>query len=202
MPHHLYLEWGGPDPHNLRDPEGLLSDLPAIGTALMGMLTAFWLRMQRSVPAKATGLGVASVASLALGYLWSMWFPLNKNLWTSSYVLVAAGYSLLVFTLAYWAVEQLGWGKGKSQWLVYPWLVFGSNAITAYMISELLPSALDAIHFADDGRQTTVLGWVSRHVFANIPDAGWGAFAYSVSFMLVCFIPVWVMYRKKVFLKV
>ena len=91
FPYHLYLY--APD-HNVRDPEGLLSDLPAIGTALIGVLTGLWLRSRKAIPAKTMGLAAAAVASLALGYLWSLWFPLNKNMWTSSYVLVAAGYSL------------------------------------------------------------------------------------------------------------
>jgi len=210
MPHHLYLDWGGPDAHNVRDPEGLLSDLPALGTALLGLLTGLWLRSERTrtgsartVREKAIGLAVATVTCLALGYLWSLCFPLNKNMWTSSYVLVAAGYSLLVLTLAYIAVERFGWGKGRSAWLVYPWLVFGSNAIVAYMISELLPGVLDFISIpTGGGHRTTPLAWAFTHVFAQIPDPGWAAFAYSVSYTAVCFIPVGVLYRRKIFVKV
>jgi predicted acyltransferase len=199
MPHHLYLDW--PD-HNVRDPEGLLSDIPAIGTALLGLLTALWLRSQRAVRSKTLGLAAAAVVSLAAGYFWSLWFPLNKNLWTSSYVLVAAGWSLVVLTLAYWAVEQHGWGNGRGKGWLWPWLVFGSNAIVAYMVSELLASSLDVIEFTDGGRRTNVQGYVFTHLFAHIPDPGWAAFAYSVSFTAVCFIPVWVLYNKKIFVKV
>jgi predicted acyltransferase len=196
FPHHLYLY--APD-HNVRDPEGLLSDLPAIGTALMGVLTGIWLRSSRTGPAKASGLAVATVASLAAGYFWSIWFPLNKNMWTSSYALVAAGYSLALITVAFWAVERQGWRKGWT-WV---WLVFGSNAIAAYMISELLPSALDHISVsAGSGRRIELNAWIFSRVFAHIPDPGWAAFAYSVSFTAVCFIPVWILYRKKIFLKV
>jgi predicted acyltransferase len=183
FPYHLYRD--APD-HNVRDPEGLLSDLPAIGTALMGMLTGLWLRTRRSIPAKATGLAAAAVASLALGYLWALWFPLNKNMWTSSYVLVAAGYSLALLTLVFWAVEQKGWRTGWT-WV---WVVFGSNAIAAYMFSELLPGVLSIMHFTP------------APLFARIPDPGWAAFAYSVSFTAFCFIPVWILYRRRIFLKV
>ena len=201
-PHHLYLEWSGPDAHNIRDPEGLLSDLPAVGTALMGMLAALWLRTGRSVGAKAKGLGAAAVCSLILGYLWSLEFPLNKNLWTSSFVLVAAGWSLTVLTLAYWCVEKWGWGRDHNRWLVYPWLVFGSNAISAYLFSELIQGALGFIHIPDNGKPTDIFGWYFRHVCSLIPDAGFAAFAFSVSFCAFCFIPVLIMYRKKIFLKV
>ena len=195
FPHHLYRDV--PD-HNVRDPEGLLSDLPAIGTALMGVLTGVWLRTRRSIPARTTGLAVASLGSLALGYVWSLWFPLNKNMWTSSYVLVAAGYSLALMTLVFWAVEQKGWREGWT-WV---WIVLGSNAIFAYMFSELLPGVLHNIQFVSDGKRTDVIAFMFDHVFARIPDPGWAAFAYSLSFTAICFVPAWMLYRRRIFLKV
>ncbi len=196
FPHHLYLY--SPD-HNVRDPEGLLSDLPAVGTALMGVLTGLWLRSQRSTTAKTAGLLGASAASLALGYLWSFEFPLNKNMWTSSFVLVAGGYSLAVLALCFWAIEQQDLRGGWT----WPWLVFGSNAIAAYMVSELLPGVLYNIPIADDaGRHLDLNRFLFEHLFAHVPDPHWAAFAYSVSFTAVCFIPVWILYRKKIFLKV
>jgi predicted acyltransferase len=194
FPYHLYRDI--PD-HNVRDPEGLLSDLPAIGTALMGMLTGIWLRTRRSIPAKASGLVAATIGCLALGYLWTLWFPLNKNMWTSSYVLVAGGYSLALVTFAFWSVEQKGWRRGWT-WI---WLVFGSNAIAAYMFSELLPGVLHNVHFMSGGERTDVITFVFDHVFRRIPDPGWAAFAYSVSFTAVCFVPVWLLYRRRIFLK-
>jgi predicted acyltransferase len=194
-PHHLYRD--APD-HNVRDPEGLLSDLPAIGTALIGILSGVWLRTRRSIPVKASGWAVAAIGSLALGYSWSLWFPLNKNLWTSSYVLVAAGYSLALMTVVFWAVEQRGWREGWT-WI---WLVLGSNAIAAYMFSELLPGVLRNVHFMSGGNRTDVITFVFDHVFAHIPDPGWAAFAYSVSYTAVCFVPVWMLYRRRIFLKV
>jgi predicted acyltransferase len=195
FPHHLYRDVPG---HNVRDPEGLLSDLPAIGTALMGILTGVWLRTRRSIPVKTRGLAVAAIGSLTLGYLWSLWFPLNKNMWTSSYVLVAAGYALVLMTVVFWAVEQKGWRAGWT-WI---WLVLGSNAIAAYMFSELLPGVLHNIHFVSGGTRTDVIAFVFDHVFAHVPDPGWAAFAYSVSFTAVCFVPMWMLYRSRIFLKV
>ena len=195
MPGHLYENW---TTHNLRDPEGLLSDIPAVGTALIGLLAGLWLRGQRSLKGKTLGLAAASLGCLASGYVWSIWFPLNKKMWTSSYVLMAAGFSLALLTVIYWMVEQRGWRKGWT----WPWLVFGSNAIVAYMVSELLPSALWNIEFISSGRRTDAMGYLSQTVFAHIPDKGWAAFAFSVSFTAVCFIPVWLLYRKKIFVKV
>ncbi len=196
FPHHLYLY--APD-FNTRDPEGLLSDLPAIGTALMGVLTGIWLRTGRGVYARQRGLAAACAASLVLGYLWSLEFPLNKNMWTSSFVLVAGGYSLLVLALAYWAVEVQGWRKGWT----WPWLVFGSNAIVAYMISELLSSALWTIPAGTaHGHTEPLSGLLALHTVRHIANRGWSAFAWSVSFTAVCFLPVWAMWRKKIFVKI
>jgi predicted acyltransferase len=203
MPHHLYLEWGGPDPHNLRDPEGLLSDLPAIGTALLGVLTGLWLRGQRAAKTTALGLAAGAVTCLALGYFWSLEFPLNKNMWTSSFVLVAAGWSLTVLTLSYLLMDVWGWGRGESKWLAYPWLVLGSNAITAYMFSEIVPGLLDHIAIpAGNGWHATPMGWMAEHVFVHMPTPGWQAFAFSCFTLAYCFIPAWIMYRNKIFVKV
>jgi predicted acyltransferase len=198
MPHHLYLDWGGPNAHNVRDPEGLLSDLPAIGTALIGLLTGLWLRGADTAKTKAAGLASAALGCLCLGYLWSASFPLNKNLWTSSYVLVAAGYSLSLLTVVFWAVEVRGWRRGWT----WPWLVFGSNAIAAYMISELLPGVLDHIAIPVDGKHESLQVFLSAPIYSLIGNPGWAAFAYSVSFTAVCFVPVWVLYRKKIFVKI
>jgi predicted acyltransferase len=193
---HLYLPW---TTHDVRDPEGLLSDLPAIGTALIGLLTGLWLRGTKTVETKAAGLAAAAVGCLGCGYLWSIWFPLNKNMWTSSYVLVAAGWSLTLLTVVFWMAEVRGWRRGWP----WPWLVFGSNAIVAYMISELLASTLDTVAVAvSPGQHESLSAFLFAHNFAIIPDPGWAAFAFSVSYTAVCFVPVWVLYRKKIFVKV
>jgi predicted acyltransferase len=195
MPHHLYLEAPA---HNLRDPEGLLSTLPALGTTLLGLLTGLWLRAKKPVATRALGLAAGSLGCLATGYLWSTWFPLNKNLWTSSYVLVAAGWSLFVLALVFWVVEVRGW---RRRW-TWPCLVFGSNAIVAYVFSELVFLVLVTIRFTADGHPTNLQDWILKHSFAHIPNPGWAAFAYSVANLALCFVLVWVLYRKKIFVKV
>jgi predicted acyltransferase len=200
MPGHLYED---PPQHDARDPEGLLSDIPALGTTLLGLLTGMWLRTERSVRAKALGLAAGAAACLAQGYLWSIWFPLNKKMWTSSYVLVSAGWSLTALVVFYWAIEYKGWcKKGWSKGLMWPWLVFGSNAIVAYMISELMASGFDQIHVSSAGHGTDLLAFANTHLFAALTDPGWRAFIYSILYAALCFVPVWLLYRKKIFLKV
>jgi predicted acyltransferase len=168
------------------------------------------MRGPKSIKEKTLGLAAGAVVCLGTGYLWSIWFPLNKKMWTSSFVIAAAGWSLTVFALAFWAVEIKGWGKSKggskfdvlTRAAVWPWLVFGSNAIAAYMVSELLPGISDFAHFTSDGHDMSPLWWARLHFFGFLPNDGWAPFAYSVSFTALCFIPVWIMYRKKIFLKV
>jgi len=195
LPHHLYLE--APE-FNLRDPEGLLSTLPALGSTLLGLLTGLWLRMKKPLAARAWGVAAGAAVCLAAGYLWSLWFPLNKNLWTSSFVLVSAGWSLTVLAFAFWAADVCGWRK---RW-TWPWLVLGSNAIAAYMFSELAMSILYNIHFMSDGRRTDVVAWIISHFYVHIPGHGIGQFAYSLTVLAFCFIPIWALYRKKIFIKV
>ncbi len=200
MPGHLYED---PPAHDLRDPEGLLSDIPAVGTTLVGLLAAMWLKSKRAARTNTLGLAFGAATCLASGYLWSIWFPLNKKMWTSSYVLVAAGWSLLLLALVYWAIEQRGWGKsGWSKRLLWPWLVFGSNAIVAYIISDLLEGAIGLVPFTASGHRYDALDYLYEHVFVPIGDPGWRALAYSVFYAMVCFLPVWALYRRKIFVKV
>ena len=182
----------------VRDPEGLLSDLPALGTCLLGMLAGMWIRTTRPLAERARGLAIAAVALFLTGLLWSIWFPLNKKLWTSSYVLAAAGISTAVLAFCFWAIEVKGWRKG---WTWAP-LILGSNAIAAYMISELLPAFFVRWHLTANGKPSDIFHWCFVNLFAWIPSPGLASFAYSFAYLALCFLPVWFLYKRKIFLKV
>lgn len=207
MPGHLYED---APKHDARDPEGLLSDLPALGTTLLGLLSALWLRSAADAKTKLLGLAAAAAVCLSLGYFWDHWLPLNKKMWTSSYVLAAGGWSVVAFVILYGLIEMRGWGRADANGagsavtrvLMWPWMVFGLNAIAAYMISELLPGLLGLFAFRSGGHRWTALPWMRIHIFGHIPNPGWACFAYSFWYMAVCFIPVWLLYRKRIFLKV
>ncbi len=177
------------------DPEGLLSDLPALATTLLGILTGIWLRAGKSMNVKCALMFVAGLVNIALGELWNISFPINKRLWTSSYVLFAAGVALVAWAMFYWLVEIKGWKKGWSTFC----LVFGTNAITAYVLSELLGGATEQIPRSP--RPSIDLS-IYHHVFAWIQPPGIASLAYSISFVLVCWIPVMVLYRKNIFIKI
>ena len=182
----------------VRDPEGLLSDIPAMGTILFGILTGIWLRRPKALTTKAAGLLAAAISGLVLGEIWNVWFPINKKLWTSSYVLFAAGCTLLLLAICFYAVEIKKWTSGWT----YPWLVFGSNAITAYVFSELLADALSAIPVHDGSRITDLQAFIYQRFFFPLVNPSFGSLLYAISFVLVCFVPVWLMYRKKIFIKI
>lgn len=182
----------------VRDPEGLLSTLPALGTAALGVLTGFWLRSARSAMAKAGGLLAGAVAGIASGLLWNVWFPINKKMWTSSYVLFAAGCTLLLLAICYYVFDVK---KVRREW-GYPWLVFGSNAITAYMVSELMAGGLGAIHLMCGGTMVNLQRCIYQSVFQGVGSPAFGSLLFSLVYVAVCFVPNWVLYRKKIFLKV
>jgi predicted acyltransferase len=179
-----------------RDPEGLLSNLPALGTAILGMLAAMWLRTEKTLRTKCLGLLAAAIAGLLLGKIWGHWFPINKKLWTSSYVLFAGGWSLLGLAVCYWLIEIKKWTRG---W-IFPWIVFGSNAIAAYVFSELLAPTLWTFKFGTEHKSIGQMVYAA--VFARVPDTAFGALLYSLAFVAVCFLPVLVLYRKKIFIKI
>jgi predicted acyltransferase len=125
QPGQMYEKYG--------DPEGPISDLPAIVTALLGVFAGRWLKSARQPAHKAAGLAAAGLASLAIGLAWSPFLPVIKKIWTSSYVLVAGGASLLLLAAFYWVIDVKGWWK----WSI-PFAVIGMNAITIYLLSAIV----------------------------------------------------------------
>ena len=117
-----------------RDPEGVLSTIPAIATALCGVLTGEWLQTKRAPERKVVGMLVVGVAGVIAGEIWNHWFPINKNLWTSSYVLFTAGGALICLAACCWITDiELHRGRWSK-----PFLILGTNAITAYVLSQLI----------------------------------------------------------------
>jgi predicted acyltransferase len=184
-----------------RDPEGLLSTIPALATALLGMLTGIWLRTQRTLSQKITGIAIAGLSGILLGGLWNLSFPINKKLWTSSYVLFAGGLSLLLLALCLVIVDLRAKNSSKearSPFLA-PFFIFGTNAIAAYVFSELLAAALSSIRLEPHLNLQQAIYRVIQHA---IPSPAFASLAYSLLFVAVCWLFVAVLYRRKIFLKV
>ena len=189
-----------------RDPEGLLSTLPAIATTLLGSITAVFMRSLTYTPtAKRNIFALAGVLFVTAGELWNRTFPINKNLWTSSYVLLAAGISLLGLALFYWLVdiERIQDKSRIAKAAIWPWLVFGSNAIVAFVLSELFVETMLWIKVHDDsGKTVTAWNWIYVHLFSHGHSTEVTSVAFALAFVAVCFIPNWLLWRKRIFLKI
>jgi predicted acyltransferase len=187
-----------------RDPEGILSTIPSIATAVFGLLTGIWLRTSRSLSQKAKGIAVAGLSGVILGVLWNFTFPINKKLWTSSYALFAGGLSLLLLALSIWIIDLRRKSSSTESrtkppaWL-QPLMVLGTNSIFAYVLSELLASTLDNIRLSAGGN---VQQWCYRTILHAIPDASFASLLYSLAFVAVCWLPTYVLYRQRIFIKI
>jgi predicted acyltransferase len=182
-----------------RDPEGLLSTIPALATTLIGVLTGEWLRSNASAKRKAAWMLAMGVAGLAAGKVFNLWFPINKKLWTSSYVLFAGGLALVCLAVCFWLLDVK---QKRGRWTL-PAIVFGANAIAAYTFSEVLASTLDSVHvhLADGG----VLTWqelIYQGIFAHLANPPNASLLYSLAYVLVCWLFAWFLYQKRIFIKV
>ena len=193
-----------------RDPEGLLSTLPAVATTLLGALTGLWMRRPKgqrgtsSLRRMQTTLAVAGLLSVLAGELWSVWFPINKNLWTSSYVLLAAGWAALALAALSWLVDRRP--EPWPRWLrlsTWPWFVFGSNAIAAYTVAVIVVKTCLYFGFADAaGIRHSLWWWYYHSIFARSQSTEWTSLAFAISIVLLCFLPNWWLWHKKRFLKI
>jgi len=209
--------------NHTRDPEGILSTIPAIATTLAGCVAGLWLRRSGGLPKPNTkpetiprsitflGLAFAGAACILAGRLWNYWFPINKNLWTSSYALFSAGLSLILLAACYWVIDVRHLNESRTgRAVLWPWLVFGSNAITAYVVSDLLveialwikvPGGVLA-NPADPGKLISAWQWTYLHIFARHGSTNVTSVAFAIAFTAVCFLPNWLLWRRKIFLKI
>lgn len=173
--------------HSFRDnydPEGLFSTIPAIGTALLGMLSGEWVKNEKmSGNKKALGLLVGGILMAVIGWIWNFAFPINKALWSSSFVCAVAGYSLIMFSLFYYIIDVKGWRK----WAKF-FVVIGLNSITIYMAQRF--NLLDGI-------QHRVFNGCIDLVPENLQKV-----AEELSWIATCWIFLYLLYRKRIFLKV
>ncbi|MGP0020091.1 MAG: acyltransferase family protein [Candidatus Sulfotelmatobacter sp.] len=181
-----------------RDPEGLLSTLPAIATALLGVFTGEWLRSKRSPQTKLAGMLGFGGIGLVLGRTWGIWFPINKNLWTSSYVLFSAGFALVCLALCYWATDIRGWRGAWSK----PFLIFGRNAIAAFIVAWFFDVLQFVFNFRRNGQIENSHDYIFRRFFAPLGSPSFASLLFSLAFVLLCLLPIWLMDRKKIFLKI
>jgi predicted acyltransferase len=170
------------------DPEGLLSTIPAVSTTLLGVLTGHWLRSERTRIEKVVGMFIAGAVCVVLGWAWNPFFPINKALWTSSYVLFTAGLALQLFALCYWVIDI----KGYRRW-AWPFEVFGVNALALFVGSGLMVKLMGLIHMQP---------WIFRTLFLSWASPINASLFYAIAFILLWLFLMWLLYRKRIYIKV
>ena len=170
------------------DPEGIVSTLPSIATALFGIMAGHILRLRRELFERTTWLFVAGNILIALGLIAAIWLPINKKLWTSSFSVFMAGLDFVVFAICLWLVDGRGFKRA-----VKPLAIMGMNAITVYMISELLDTALSAVHWRDP---------LFHAVFTPLASPINASLLYAIAYTSVLWLIAYVMYRRGWFWRV
>ncbi len=181
------------------DPEGILSTIPAISTVLFGILTAHWLRTQRDDHEKVNGLFVFGIFGVVLGEILSIWFPINKNLWSPSYTVFMGGLALLFLGVCYWLIDIKGYQRA-----VKPFIIFGSNALAVYALSSLVARML--VFWlkvtGPDGQPMALKTFLYQKYFEPFLSPYNASLAWALCYVLVWYLFVWILYKKRIFIKV
>ncbi|TLU67374.1 DUF5009 domain-containing protein [Thalassotalea litorea] len=176
------------------DPEGLISTLPAISGCLAGVFTGNILTNKAlTLAGKAKKMLVIGLVCAIVGELWGLVFPINKALWTSSFVVMSSGWALLTLAALTWLIDI----KGKKYWSA-PFVVCGANAIFFYMFAGVLARLLMMIPVADSSLGDWLFSDVLQPLFGNYN----GSLMFAISFLFVSYWVLDYLYRKKIFFKV
>ena len=180
------------------DPEGLLSTVPAISTCLAGVLTGHWLRRKEDDYRKVSGLFFFGIVLCALGWTWNFWFPINKSLWTSSYVVYMAGLSLCFLGFCYWLIDI----KGYKVW-AKPFVIFGVNALVLFVGSGAMARIMGLIKVSGaEGKSISLQQAVFENVFLPLAAPINASLIYAICFISLWLFLMWLLYRKQIFIKI
>ncbi|MBN1301343.1 MAG: DUF5009 domain-containing protein [Melioribacteraceae bacterium] len=180
------------------DPEGLLSTIPAISTALIGVLTGHLLKSDKDGSVKTVWMFVAGGVLMLSGYIWDGWFPINKNIWTSSYVLYTAGLALNFLAFCYWFIDVLNYKK----WAV-PFQIYGLNAITVFFLSGIIGRAMYLIKFTrSDGSEISLKSLIYKNIFVSWLEPINASLAFALTYVALWYLLVWFLYKRSIFIKV
>ena len=178
------------------DPEGLLSTIPAVATTLLGAVTGILMQTATSPRRVVMTLLAGGVAGIALGLAWNVAFPINKNLWTSSYVFFTAGMAAVVLAGCYTLVDA--WPSTLARAVARPFCVLGTNAILLYALSSLIARLLDVVPVGDIALKT----WLYDSCCSPIATPMNASLLFAIANLALLFIVLLPLYRRRIFLKV
>ena len=184
--------------HHRWDPEGILSTAPATATTLAGVLTGHWLRAERTPLARLLGLFIAGNVCLLLGMIMNIWFPINKNLWTSSYAVFTAGMALDFLGVCYWLIDI----RQYRRWAT-PFVIYGTNAILAYMLSTLMTKVLILWRVTQpDGVKLALRRYIFENYFLSVASPLNASLLYAIVYVLFWLGITAILYRRRIFIKI
>lgn len=179
------------------DPEGLLSTLPAIATTLLGNLTGVWLLSHHNLQKKFQVMIITGIIALICGWFWGLSFPINKDLWTSSYVLWTGGLALLLLAFCYWLIEI----KELKKWSK-PFEILGLNALAVYFLHVFFLKIQAAIHISEtNGTRENLRVFITNHFFGWISLQN-ASLLYAIAYVFVWLLVMTIFYRNKIFIKI
>jgi predicted acyltransferase len=180
------------------DPEGILSTIPAIATTLSGVLCGHWLKTRNGDTEKVMGMLFWGITLTAIGWGWHLLFPINKPLWTSSYVVFTVGLALCFLGFCYYLIDI----KGYKAW-TKPFVIFGVNALALFVGSGLMARLLGMFKVAGpEGNSISVQKWIFDNIYLSLASPINASLMYAISFILLWLFLMWLLYRKKIYIKV
>ncbi|MBU0560641.1 MAG: DUF5009 domain-containing protein [Bacteroidetes bacterium] len=180
------------------DPEGILSTIPAVSTALLGVLTGHLLKSSKDQTTKTVWMFFNGSVLMFAGYVWDMWFPMNKSLWTSSYVIYTAGLALIFLAFCYWLIDVQGYKK----WAL-PFHVYGMNAITVFFLSGIIAKLTFIIKVTDSlGKEVSLKAYLFQNLFLSWLEPINASLVFAIVYILIWLGLMWILYAKKIFIKV
>jgi predicted acyltransferase len=179
------------------DPEGLLSTIPAICTAILGTLAGRWIGSERSLSDRLNGLFAAGCLGMCFGMIWNWAFPINKGIWTSSYVVFTAGMACVSLATIMWLVDV----HGLKKWTTF-FVIYGTNPLIAFVGSGILARLIYSVFSVTyNGSLMSLEAAIYQSLFASWLTPVNASLAFALTFVALWFGILYALYRRRIFVK-